>query len=244
MYINRSIYCKNRILKFNNLILIIDRMTSLQSKSPINENADPNSPLPAEDDVTENNLLLAITLPADAIAGSTFHVSVDTPDKKRRSFEVTVPEGNVPGEVINIVVPKDADISIESNTYFNTVDAVLAASKKEAIQQAKGLDDAFKVSERISNINDTYKISERVKWIAYYPQAIGSAAVGGIQTIDTKLGLSATVCGTITKVQDLEVSKKAVRIGGNNIAFAREVDTKLCVSATSARVVVGGVSYC
>jgi hypothetical protein len=46
---------------------------------------------------------------------------------------------------------------------FNTVDAVFATSKKTAIQQAHGLDDASELSERIDNNDETYKIFERVK---------------------------------------------------------------------------------
>jgi hypothetical protein len=176
----------------------------------------------------ENNLVLAVDVPESAAAGSTFHVALEN-----RFFEVTVPEGVTPGQTINIIVPQTA--SVEDGTVFSSVEAVRDA----AVQQAKILDETYKITDKVKALGETYKVTERA-------QALTALA----QEYDAKYAISSKVNAYLTtginKSKELDqtyqISTKAVVLGERIIAYAKEIDAKLALSATSARVVVAGAN--
>ena len=171
----------------------------------------------ANKETQENNLVLAVDVPESAAAGSTFHVALEN-----RFFEVTVPEGVTPGQTINIIVPQTA--SVEDGTVFLSVEAVRDA----ALQQAKLLDETYKISDKVKALGESYKVTERT-------QALTALA----QEYDAKYDISSKVNAYLATYQ---LSTKAVVLGERIIAYAKEIDAKLALSATSARVVLAGAN--
>ena len=181
---------------------------------------------------TQENLVLAVDVPDTASVGSTFHVALEN-----RFFEVTVPEGVSPGQTINIIVPQNG--SVEDGTVFNSVEAV----REAAVQQAKLIDETYKIMDKVKQLDETYKVTERA-------QAIHAQALAKAQEYDSKYDISTKVTSYLTtgknKAQEIDetykISTKAIVIGERIIAYAKEIDAKFALSATSARIVVGGAN--
>ena len=181
---------------------------------------------------TQENLVLAVDVPDSASPGSTFHVALEN-----RFFEVTVPEGVSPGQTINIIVPQSA--AADDGTVFNSVEAV----REAAIEQAKLIDETYKISDKVKQLDETYKVTERA-------QAIHASALAKAQEYDSKYDISTKVNSYLTtgknKAHELDqayqLSTKAVVLGERIIAYAKEIDAKFALSATSARIVVGGAN--
>mmetsp|Transcript_29177 Transcript_29177/g.27960 ORF Transcript_29177/g.27960 Transcript_29177/m.27960 type:complete len:229 (+) Transcript_29177:187-873(+) len=188
------------------------------------------------DEKTEksDSLLLSVDIPKDATPGKKFHVALND-----RTFEVTVPEGVEPGQSVNIIVPQNPNDTVANNTMFNTVEGV----KDAAVAQAKGIDESFKITDHLMSINNFYKVSERAT-------AVQTAVHSKLEGIDTRFDISQRVMAVLnagyTRAQAINesrgISQGAVKVGDKIIAFATEIDRRLALSATSARIVVTGAN--
>lgn len=198
----------------------------------------------------ENKIVLACEVPESATPGSSFHVQLGD-----RYFEVVTPEGAVPGQTINIIVPNQPQqpeqeiIVITDPSSEETVFGSVLSLTGRAIAHAKNLDEQYKITEKLGEIAapamEKVRVVDEKYQISQKATAAGTAAQAKIVEINDKYEISTRTNALVTagaqKLRAIDeahrISERAKSTGGTLVAYAREIDARYAVSATAARIV-------
>jgi len=166
----------------------------------------------------DDDLVLAVVVPEGASEGSTFHVTLAD-----RVFEVTTPAGVSPGTTINLIVPAEA-----GDKPFESLKEVCGG----VLQAAQTLSDTYGLAERAHQVDEKYKVTERAA-------AVGGSVLAKAQNLNEKYDLARRLNSILASLDaSFQVQKRAVCAEQYIVAFAREIDAKFAISATSASIVV------
>lgn len=181
----------------------------------------PVAPVSASDDPpasASDDIVLAVVVPEGASEGSTFHVTLAD-----RFFEVTTPAGVSPGTTINLIVRADADARP-----FSSLQDVCGG----VLQAAQTISDTYGLAERAHQVDEKYKLAERAA-------AVGGSVLAKAQNLNATYDIQRRVNTILASLDaSFHVQQRAVRAEEYIVAFAREIDAKFAISATSASLVV------
>lgn len=118
---------------------------------------------------------------------------------ENRFFEVTTPEGVMPGETINLIVRAEQDDESKFKSVVGVRDAVL--------QQAKQGADALGITERVQGLNEKYHVTDRA-------QSFTNSAVTRVSDFDTRFAISSRVNSILASLDSrLHVQAAAIKTG-------------------------------
>jgi hypothetical protein len=171
--------------------------------------------------IPEDQMVLSCEIPKDAIPGSRFHVQLDD-----RFFEVVTPEGALPGQTINIVVPRQTQAQANSQGGADTQDSSAGGgavssddvSADEAGPARPGSGRWF--SSKIKEFDSNYRISETIVKTA-------TPAVEKLRTFEQDNKLSQKMEAGLAKTQEtINWTDEKLQISKRTSSLCAMVSTK------------------
>ena len=148
-----------------------------------------------------------------------------------RFFEVIVPQGSRPGETLTIV-------GVAAPAPFNSLKDLQDA----AMTKAMALNTYFKIQERASKIHETASVAQN-KVLTKVSELDAKYEISKMPIVMSGTAMAKSYLDlALTKGKELDEKYKIVEqvkdFGNRVVVYAMEIDSKYCISATTARLIV------